>query len=204
MSYLYNAKGRLSLKVSCSALMGALAVILTLSGIEIPFPPLPYLKFDLAEIPSILTLGIFDLWSALAVATIHFIALSVFRGWILGPFMKYIAVVSTILGLYIGFRIVKRGALRSFIIGLFLAFFIRCLSMSIANYIVLKFISPSFFDYGVQCLSHFLRINLTKGVGAMGLIILFTSIFNILHTILSALPLYIINKELHKRKIRSK
>jgi len=182
--------------------MGALAVILTLSGIEIPFPPLPYLRFDLAEIPSILALGIFDLWSALAVATIHFIALSIFRGWILGPSMKYIAVISTILGLYIGFRIVKRKLLKSFMIGLFLAFFIRCLSMSIANYVVLKFISPSFFDYGVQYLSQFLRIDLAKGIGAMGLIILFTSIFNILHTILSTFPLYVVVKELHRRKIQ--
>jgi len=198
----YNTKRRLSLKISCSALMGALAVILTLSGIEIPFPPLPYLKFDLAEIPSILTLGIFDLWSALAVATIHFIALSAFRGWILGPSMKYIAVISTILGLYIGLRITRRKFLRGFVIGLFLAFLIRCLSMSIANYVVLKFISPSFFDYGVQCLSHFLGVDLTKGVSAMGLIILFTSIFNILHTILSAFPLYIIIKELSRRKVR--
>ncbi len=191
---------RTSLKVACSAIMGAMAVIITLFGIEIPYPPLPYLKFDLAEIPSILTLGLFDVWCALCVASIHFVALSFLRGWILGPSMKYIAVVSMILGFYLGIRLRRESLSRAFIYGLLMAFVIRCASMSIANYVVLKFISPSFLNYGAECLSRFLNIDVRE-IGAMGLIVVFTAIFNVLHTLLSALPLYVLMRELKRRGI---
>jgi riboflavin transporter FmnP len=40
--------------ISAGAIFGTMAVVVRILGIKLPFPPIPYLTFELAEIPIIL------------------------------------------------------------------------------------------------------------------------------------------------------
>jgi riboflavin transporter FmnP len=86
----------------------ALALVLTFSKAEIPYPPLPYLKFDFAEIPIMMALLIGGLVPGLATAVIHWMGLSLARGWVLGPLMKFLAVAPMVAGFWIGIKLYKR------------------------------------------------------------------------------------------------
>jgi riboflavin transporter FmnP len=82
-------------------------ISLTLSHL-IAFYPLTYLKFDPAEIIVILSLLLFGPYVAIGIAFIHFALLNVFTGFpIIGPGMKFLAVISTIVGIYLGLTLFK-------------------------------------------------------------------------------------------------
>lgn len=91
----------------------ALALVLTFSKAEIPYPLLPYLKFDFAEIPIMMALLIGGLVPGLATAVIHWIGLSLARGWILGALMKFLAVAPMVVGFWLGIRLYKRKWLQN-------------------------------------------------------------------------------------------
>ena len=154
-------------------LMASIAVLLSLAKVEIPFPLVPFLKFDLAEVPSILTLLIFGFKEALIVSIIHFsILLFVGSFTPIGPLMKWIAVVSTILGAFLVRR--KHVEVLS-------AMVVRSVFMVILNIVVLLTIFPGLLFYPLEVMC------------------VFVALFNSLHVLLDyflSYPLYIRLREL--------
>jgi len=94
------------------AMLSALVVVLDyamkFSGLKIPFPWLPFLKFDFTGIPVMLSVLVISLNAGAVTSTVAFLAILVRSGDIVGAFMKAIAEFSTVSGFYLGSRILKR------------------------------------------------------------------------------------------------
>ena len=137
-----------SSRLTGTALLAALVVVLDyalkFSGLKIPFPWMPTLKFDFTGIPITLSLLMYGLPSALTTSLVAFIAIIARSGDMIGASMKFAAEFSTVLGLALGFKLTERlvpRLLKS--VGLSMGILFRVAAMSLANIIVL----PAF--YGV-------------------------------------------------------
>jgi len=179
-----------------SAIFGSLAAAITFLKLEIPFPILPYLKFDFAEIVDVLAFLIFGPVVGLFATTIHWLILNFNTNWpIIGPLTKYAAVLSMVLGFWGGSEIYKRLAslsVRNLMIIMFiLGSLVRVFIMSLANIIVIYFIyGQPFFQYANFLLNKVLGWSLQNNLTVMIWILIFTSIYNIIHVIISILPAY--------------
>ncbi len=95
-----------STKLTGTALLAALVVVLDyalkFSGLKIPFPWMPTLKFDFTGIPITLSLLMYGLPSALTTSLVAFIAIIARSGDMVGASMKFAAEFSTVLGLALG------------------------------------------------------------------------------------------------------
>ncbi len=89
----------------------ALAVALNVYGPKIPFPPAPFLFFQLWEIPIVIAFLAIGIKPGIAVAVINSIVLVfVFQGSLpTGPFYNLIAVLAMFIGIYIPYRIATHG-----------------------------------------------------------------------------------------------
>jgi riboflavin transporter FmnP len=140
--------GSRSSRLTGTALLAALVVVidyaLKFSGLKIPFPWMPTLKFDFTGIPITLSLLMYGLPSALTTSLVAFIAIIARSGDMIGASMKFAAEFSTVLGLALGFKLTERlvPRLRKSA-GLSMGILFRVAAMSLANLIVL----PAF--YGV-------------------------------------------------------
>lgn len=184
-----------SSKIALIAVLTAIVYVLSrfLSPL-MPFPFLPYLLFDLAEIIVILSLLLFGPLVAIMLEVMHFIALNFPIGAypIIGPFMKFLAVSSTILGVYLGFKIPKSENFDlRLIYAMFLAIIIRVPVMTLANYLVLTFLfGPAAIDYFFAILSKLTGLTAGTIFEKLFIILIFTAIFNVLHVFLAVLPSY--------------
>lgn len=166
---------RTSYKVAVTAMMASLVVASSLLRLEIPFYPLTYLKFDIAEIPSVMAFLLAGpCWGYLC-ALVHFLGLVARGGDPLGASMKLAAVASMLLGLQLSRR--RKVAVA-------LSMGIRSATMSAANFLVLSFLFPHWMNIAVKLLRA-AGISVGGWGGAMALILLLTAIFNCIHVILS-------------------
>jgi riboflavin transporter FmnP len=131
--------------VAVTATMGALVVVfdygLKFSGLKIPFPWLPFLKFDFSGIPIVLAFHLCGLVSGGTTCVIAFLGILVRSGDVIGASMKGVAEFSTILGMapfYIP-KIGRRGKILGSVSGIAL----RILMMSLMNLVIM----PTF--YGI-------------------------------------------------------
>ncbi|MEM0358339.1 MAG: hypothetical protein QXL77_08240 [Candidatus Bathyarchaeia archaeon] len=165
----------------------ALALALTFSKAEIPYPLMPYLKFDFAEIPVMLALMLGGLISGLTTEIIHWIGLSIARGWVLGPLMKFLAVVPMVFGFWLGIRIYKRKwTVRSVAMAFLLGIIVRVMVCAITNTIVLLFIAPEYIKFSGYALKA-VGINVTSTTDILLWTLALNGIFNALHVILSSI-----------------
>lgn len=166
--------------------------------LSFPFPPLPFLRFDLAEIPSFVAMMTFGPSTGLLAALSHFVALLVFGEWTpIGPFMKFLAVSSSLLGFWAAALLsAGRGVKVCSITCALFGTAVRILIMSLSNYVLLAVLFPFFLDEGVRLLSAFTGIHPTTFGEKMFLVLLFTSIFNALHIPLSMIPAFLLMKTL--------
>jgi len=103
-------------------------------GLNIPFPWLPFLKFDFTGIPIVLSLLLYGLPHGATTSIVAFLAILVRSGDFVGSSMKGLAEFFTILGMVVGLRwLGKFRRATSFVIGIIF----RCISMSIANLIAI-------------------------------------------------------------------
>ncbi len=133
-----------STRLASTAVLGALVVVfdyaLKFSGLKIPFPFFPVLKFDFTGIPIVLSYLVFGLSSGATTASIAFLGILVRSGDVIGALMKAIAEGATIAGMALWtHRTPRLGTLLSLVFGLGL----RIAVTSIANVIVL----PLFYYY---------------------------------------------------------
>jgi len=93
------------------AMLSALVVVfdyaLKFSGLKIPFPWLPFLKFDFTGIPIMLSVLTVGLEAGAATSIVAFLAILVRSGNIVGASMKALAEFSTVLGFSLGKKILK-------------------------------------------------------------------------------------------------
>ena len=141
------AGGRSS-RLTGTALLAALVVVidyaLKFSGLKIPFPWMPTLKFDFTGIPIILSLLMYGLPSAFTTSMVAFVAIIARSGDVVGALMKFAAEFSTVLGLALGLKLV--GRLVPWLqkgLGLSIGCLFRVAVMSVANIIVL----PNFYGF---------------------------------------------------------
>ena len=90
-----------------SALVVVLDYAMKFSGFKIPFPWLPFLKFDFTGIPIMLSVFTIDLNGGAATSIVAFLAILVRSGEIIGASMKALAEFSTVLGFCLGNKILK-------------------------------------------------------------------------------------------------
>ena len=148
------ASSRVS-RLTGTALLAALVIVfdyaLKFSGLKIPFPWMPMLKFDFTGVPIALSLFIYGLPSALTTSLVAFVGIVARSGDVLSAAMKFAAEFSTVLGLALGIMLagrfsdrVRNGS------GLALGIVFRVVAMSVANIFVLPIYGyPTEVAYGM-------------------------------------------------------
>ena len=174
--------------IALSAVFSALSVMLTMINITIPFPLLPYLKFDFSEIPVTTAFFLVGPQYALLSTAIYWIVLTIRAGDILGPAMKMAGVASMIIGLWIGAKVTKGRELRSMVTtGMIIGIILRVVTMSVFNYAVFTVIAPFYLDYAAGLIAA-LGLPTTTAFQTILYALLLTGIYNLLHTVLSLVP----------------
>ncbi len=177
--------------IALSAIFSALAVMLTMINITIPFPLLPYLKFDFSEIPVTMAFFLVGPQYALLSTAIYWIVLTIRAGDILGPAMKGAAVASMIIGLWVASKVTKgnkANGVKSLITsGLVIGILLRVVVMSVFNYAVFTIIAPFWLDYATGLVTA-LGLPTTSTSQTILWVLLLTGFYNLLHTALSMIP----------------
>lgn len=197
-----------SLQIILPAIFASMAVFMTMANLVVPFPILPYLRFELAEIPVIVIFLIMGLIPGLTTTVIYWAILNVVGEWVpIGPAMKFLSLAPTLVGLWIGLAIYHRflNERRSIAasLGLSISFAIisRVLVTSLLNFVLLWYLFPFFLDIAAGSLTSTLGLIVSSPTAAILLTLLFTAIFNIIHTFLSIIPSYLVVRALAKAKL---
>ena len=176
--------------ITMTAVMASIALLLSIARIEIPFYPLIYLKFDFAEIPSVLTfLLVGAKWGYLC-ALVHYAGLLARSGDPLGPTMKFLAVSSMLLGMQLSSSHSK--------LSLALGALVRIVAMSLANMLVIGFLFPSWIP-AIQGLLKTAGLEVEGWNEVMCVTLMLTGVFNALHTLLSVIPAMLVEREVRRR-----
>jgi len=185
-----NKTGMDTRSIALSAVFSALSIMLTMINITIPFPLLPYLKFDFSEIPVTMAFFLIGPQYAMLSTAIYWIVLTIRAGDILGPAMKGAAVASMIIGLWLASKIngSKTKNVKSLISsGLVVGIILRVVVMSVFNYAVFTVIAPFWLDYAAGLVAA-LGLPTTSTAQTILWVLLMTGLYNLLHTALSMIP----------------
>jgi len=183
-----------------AAVFSALAALLTLSRAAIPFPLIPYLQIDFAELPIYIAFFLFGPVAAIITELVHWLFLNITGlDAPLGPAIKLVAVLSTLFGFWAGSSIYSRlaGGRGRPAVALSLMFgggmLLRVVAMTIVNYIVLLYIGPVIFGLNYM---GFARITLVKTTGwefsgdavLLFWVLVFTALYNVINLLAAAIP----------------
>ena len=196
--------------LSASAIFAALSAVLTFFP-TLNFIFLPYLRFEISEIPVMIGTLIYGPIAGLISAFAYWLILNFvgeFQPY--GPLMKFLSVIGMIVGAWVGLYLAKKIGLKSsaiYGIGLILTFgaLIRIILSSILNYVMIWILMPDFFTMAAKSLSATLGLQFQSNVDALIVILIFTAVFNLIHTLLSVIPAYSIVKIIfYKRNLFKK
>jgi riboflavin transporter FmnP len=191
---------KLTVTLAGAAVFAALAAILALAKAAVPFPLIPYLQIDFSEIPIYIAFFLFGPLAALITSVVQWIFLNVTGSDApLGPAIKFVAVVSTLGGLWLGSAVYGRikGKMAHSSLAILMMFgsgiVWRVAAMTVVNYVVLLYIGPIFF--GVDYLG-FAKATLERSTGwqfgSQGMVLaytlLFTAVYNIVNLLVAAIP----------------
>ncbi len=169
------------------AVFSALALVLAAGSqaLGLNFPLIPYLQFDVGEVAIVLVFFIFGPVPAVISSFVEFGGLLVFGQQVpIGPLLKLIALVSTVVGLWIGATLASKAkwwglgrlAGSSGVVGAAT----RALVMTFPNFYLIVYL------YGLSAIEGFLKapfalagISLTDS-SALAIILGFTAVFNVL------------------------
>ncbi len=183
-----------------AAVFAALAAILALAKAAVPFPLIPYLQIDFSEIPIVIAFFMFGPLAGAIASVIQWIFLNFTGGDApLGPAIKFVAVISTLGGFWLGngiYRRVRGNTTRptlAVLMALGSGILSRVVAMTIVNYVVLLYVGPVFF--GADYLG-FAKITLERVTGwefgsltmVLAYTLLFTAIYNVVNTLVAAIP----------------
>ena len=191
----------LTITLTGAAVFAALAAMLTLARASVPFPLIPYLQVDFAELPIMISFFLFGPLAAVITELVHWLFLNETGSDVpLGPAIKLVAVMSTFLGFWLGSVVYSRfGALagRKPVFGLSLLFglaaLLRVAAMTVMNYLVLVYIGPVFF--GVDYIAYAkATVEATTGWQFSGnaallfWVLLFTALYNVVNLLVACIP----------------
>ena len=140
--------------ITIIAIFAAISIVLSLSPLKFSAPFAPFLKYELWEIAIVTAFLLYGIKVGLAISIVNTIVLLVvFPGDLpTGPIYNLIAVIGTLIGVYI----IQRGLSKRFTIGnetiltalsTVSAIILRVISMTIVNWIVLRYPPP--FGYSI-------------------------------------------------------
>lgn len=168
-------------KLVLTAVFSALAIAFSILRLQIPYPILPYLKLDFAELPVTLVMFLCGFKYAVVAELLHYLGLVARGSAPVDAAMKLLAVISMLAGLAV--------PAKSFLVKMLSAAVVRAAAMSIMNYIYFYVLFPHFLEYAL------------KLAGSVEALFLFTAVFNVIHTVVSAGLTWAVYKEVEKRKI---
>ncbi|KYH40191.1 MAG: hypothetical protein AYL32_013080 [Candidatus Bathyarchaeota archaeon B26-2] len=180
-----------SLAIAYIIVFSSLTIILTLVRAEVPFPFLPYLKFDFAEVPVMIVLLLMGPIPALITELIHWVSLTLARGWVLGPLMKFLAVTPMIFGFWVGVKLYKRirksrfNFTLAFALGILFGIVLRVVVCSLTNIAVFLFVMPEYLSFAEWTLKS-VGIAINSAIDVWVWTLLLTGIFNALHVPISS------------------
>ncbi|MEM2910786.1 MAG: hypothetical protein QXO01_06970 [Nitrososphaerota archaeon] len=185
-----------SLLVAVAAIFGGLSSVIAMLRLSFPFPLLPYLKFDLAELPVVFSFLAFGPSLGLLTSLVYWLVLTpVTMGewlWPIGPFMKFLAVVSTLAGIWAGSRMLvnsKGHGIGPLLLRMgVLAAVIRVVVMGAMNYVILVVVAPESLAFVNYLLSTMLGLRLGSELELILLLMALTAAYNVAHTLLSLAP----------------
>ncbi|MDW8360016.1 MAG: hypothetical protein RMK31_05465 [Candidatus Caldarchaeum sp.] len=188
--------------LTSGAAMAALALVLAVLQLSFPFPPVPYLRFDPAEIPVFTALLGFGPASGFLAAVIYYLALlAVGEFTPVGPTLKFLAVFSSIMGFWAGSRLVASRGMKTMVgFGSVVGTVVRVVILTAANYVVLAVMFPEFLSFATMTLSAFLGFSLSSDFQGLLFVLFFTALFNIIHMVFSLLPSLAILNSIHKAR----
>ena len=187
--------------ISGAAVFAALAALLTLGRASVPFPLIPYLQIDFAELPIMISFFLFGPLAAVVTELVHWLFLNETGSDVpLGPAIKLVAILSTFFGFWLGSQAYSRlggrthktvglGLLLMFGLGMLL----RVAAMTLMNYLVLVYIGPVFF--GVDYMA-FARSTIVATTGwqfsgdaaVLFWVLVFTAIYNVINLLVASIP----------------
>jgi riboflavin transporter FmnP len=186
--------------ITGAAAFAALAAILTLARAAVPFPLIPYLQIDFAELPIMISFFIFGPLAGVLTELVHWLFLNETGSDApLGPAIKLVAVLSTFSGFWLGGLVYSKfGRMQKRIgLGLSLMFgfglVLRVIAMTLMNYLVLVYIGPVFF--GVDYVA-FARSTLIATTGwrfsgnaaVLFWVLVFTAVYNVINLLVASIP----------------
>ena len=129
-----------TLRLTGTAVLSAMVIVfdyaLRYSGLKIPFPWYPNLKFDFTGVPISLCLFLYGFPSSLMTSLVAGLGIVVRSGNLISASMKVAAELSTVLGLHLG-SIIYRDGVESRYISSGLGLISRILVMTVVNIYVL-------------------------------------------------------------------
>jgi len=125
---------KITVKLTTTAILAALVVMLDYAGLKIPFLWMPLLKFDITGVPITIATLLFGVASGGLTSIIAFLSIVVRSGNYVGAYMKAIAEFSTVIGFgatkYLPERFKRVGPI-------IIAIILRVLFMTVANMYVM-------------------------------------------------------------------
>jgi riboflavin transporter FmnP len=99
-------------RLTGTAILAALVIVfdyaLKFSGLKIPFPWMPFLKFDFTGVPIVVALLLFGLASAATTSVVASLGIVARSGDLIGGAMKGLAELSTVVGMAAGLHLAER------------------------------------------------------------------------------------------------
>lgn len=189
--------------VAGGAICGALAIAIRLLQLKIPFVLVPYLQFELAEIPIIAGFLLYGPTVGVVAAFSYWGILNIIGEFVpIGPAMAFTASLSTVVGMWFGFKVFKnfvgnRAVLLS--LGVLTGIILRVIVATISNYIVIWLLFPFFFDFASKAVSSALGISFGSQMEALLVILVLTALFNVIQVIIITIPSLAIVKAVKNR-----
>ena len=186
--------------ISGAAVFAALAALLTLARASVPFPLVPYLQIDFAELPIMISFFLFGPLAAIVTELVHWLFLNETGSDVpLGPAIKLVAVLSTFLGFWLGSVVYSRlgRTHRAVGLGLSLMFglgmLLRVAAMTLMNYLVLVYIGPVFFGVDYMAFAESTMAATTGwqfsgDAAVLFWILIFTAIYNVINLLVASIP----------------
>ena len=179
-------------RIAAIATLAALAAAFGLMRLAIPYPLMPFLKFDLAEIPDIVSFIIVGPSGGLVTALIHWFVLNLKGGGmapVVGPLMKLMAISSMMLGLYIGAKM-ARGRDRKVMLASMIGWGIvtRVLIMGFTTFLLYYAIMPDTYIPFAEKMLKTIGVQVSGALQVAVYTVLLTAVFNAIHVPLSVLP----------------
>jgi riboflavin transporter FmnP len=197
---LKSSPQKFTVTLAGAAVFSALAALLTLSKAALPFPLIPYLQIDFAELPIYIAFFLFGPVAAIITELVHWLFLNITGSDApLGPAVKLVAVLSTLCGFWAGSSICHHlapGRGRP-AVALSLMFgggmFLRVVAMTVVNYIVLLYVGPVVFGLNYMA---FARATLVETTGwqfsgdaiLLFWVLVFTALYNVINLLAAAIP----------------